>query len=417
MTTSVTASSAPRASEDAETERLYAEYSDCILAYCLRRLGSRAEAEDAVQMTFLYALRALRRGVVPNSESAWLHAIARNVCRGQHRTASRRPVSGPQGLELLPSPERDDERERLAGLREALESLPTRQRHALLLREWRGLSAQEIADYLSLSPPATHALLTRARRSLALALTAPGRAALGLASLVYELRAWIKTALGGASAKAAVATVAVVAVGAGTVAADRSVGKERDARAPGTSAVDTVTGDPSLARSSSRATAPVRGSVVVERQGRDGAAPDASQRATATLRGAWTSPQRGFAPALPEGGGDRTAGPEAPSETPVPPAPERPGAPTGDLPPLPGTELPSDLLPPLDPPATPPLPEVDLPPVDVPPIDVPAVDVPPVDLPTDLVPPVDLPSVDPSPVDVPPLDIPPLDLPPLPRLP
>ena len=154
------------------------------------QLGSRAEAEDAVQTTFVYALRALRRGVVPENEAAWLTAIAKNVCHWQRRTLARRgPLSADLDLDTiaLARPEPDEEG-RLFGLEDALASIPEKQREALLLREWRGLAPREIATELGISGPATHALLTRARHSLARALTLPARPAAGIAWLVFELR-------------------------------------------------------------------------------------------------------------------------------------------------------------------------------------------------------------------------------------
>ena len=60
---------------------LYEAYSGRILGYCLRRLPNREEAEDAVQHTFMNALRGLRQGVVPRSEAAWLFKIATRVGR------------------------------------------------------------------------------------------------------------------------------------------------------------------------------------------------------------------------------------------------------------------------------------------------------------------------------------------------
>ena len=58
--------------------------------YCLRQLGSSADAEDAVQTTFLHALRALQRDVAPECVEAWLTVIARNVCHTHRRTLGRR---------------------------------------------------------------------------------------------------------------------------------------------------------------------------------------------------------------------------------------------------------------------------------------------------------------------------------------
>jgi len=402
LTSLAEARGSPRPREDSEAERLYGEYADTLLAYCLRRLGSRPEAEDAVQSTFLYALRALRGGVVPECESAWLHSIARNVCRWQQRTASRRPLDGDRGLELVASPERPEEdHELLAGLDDALESLPERQRHALLLREWRGLSAHEIADHLELSAPATHALLTRARHALAQALTAPRRAAIGLATVAYEFRSWIKAALGGASAKVAVATIAVVGAGAGAVATDRGFAGNEPASAPLSGSVERA-GDAS-SQGTSTPNARVRGSAVVEGSRLARGVGEKAEGAT-TLSAPRTGSGRSFVTTLPPRGFDRP--PESPTQ------PDAPSPPLPQVPPPPSLELPAPAggLPPVDVPPVD-LPPVDLPPVDLPPVDLPPVDVPPVDLPTDVVPPVDVP-----PVDLPPLDVPAVDLPPLPPL-
>src|SRR5437762_2491426 len=68
---------------------LYEAYSGRILGYCLRRLPSREDAEDAVQHTFMNAFRGLRQGVVPRSEAAWLFKIAENVCR-ERRSLARK---------------------------------------------------------------------------------------------------------------------------------------------------------------------------------------------------------------------------------------------------------------------------------------------------------------------------------------
>src|SRR4029077_1843708 len=106
-----------------------------------------------------------------------------------------------------------DRRELCHDLRDALASIPAAQRRALVLREWHGLSAGDVAAQLGMNQPATYALLTRARRSLTHAFTAlPQRAALTLASIVYDLRSHVKTLLGGAATKAAATTTVVAAV-------------------------------------------------------------------------------------------------------------------------------------------------------------------------------------------------------------
>jgi DNA-directed RNA polymerase specialized sigma24 family protein len=72
---------------------VFAKYSAQIFAYCLHSLGSASDAEDALQTTFLQAHRAIQRGDVPNCESAWLTAIAKNACRWQHRIRRRRATA------------------------------------------------------------------------------------------------------------------------------------------------------------------------------------------------------------------------------------------------------------------------------------------------------------------------------------
>ena len=196
---------------------LYERYADQILGYCLHKLGSREEAEDAVQTTFLNALRGLERGVVPRSESAWLFKIAENVCLSRHRSSFRRGrVEAPSDLQALqdvvPAPAAPGDE--LIPLGQALARMPESQRRAILLREWRGLSYREIGAELGLTQAAVETLIFRARRSLAQGL-ARARGALDVGALLGALNAALTTG-------AAVKAVAVAAVAATAVAvADR----------------------------------------------------------------------------------------------------------------------------------------------------------------------------------------------------
>jgi RNA polymerase sigma factor (sigma-70 family) len=212
---------------------LYERYSERILAYCLHALRHRTEAEDAVQTTFLQAHRALRRGVTPEHEFAWLHTIAKNVCRTHQRTAARRAAVTGVDLDVYPAMgDAADERELRRALCDALASLPEAQRRALVMREWQGLSSAEVASRMGMSAPATYALLTRARRSLADALTTVrGRAALG--ANVWPLFARLKALLAGGAAKVATAIAIGAAVAAGGATtqlalADRPNGPSRE---------------------------------------------------------------------------------------------------------------------------------------------------------------------------------------------
>ncbi len=162
------------APEAVATRDLYERYARQIHAFCLHQLGSREEAEDAVQSTFLNAFRGLKRGIDPEFESAWLYKIAGNVCLTRRRSSSRRRrIESPGDLDALQDvlPAHESSSDELIRLREALEGMPAQQRRALLLREWQGLSYKEIAEEIGLSQAAVETLLFRARRSLVSALT------------------------------------------------------------------------------------------------------------------------------------------------------------------------------------------------------------------------------------------------------
>ncbi len=199
------------------TRALYEQYANQVFRYCLHQLGSREEAEDAVQSTFLNAFRGIKRGVVPELEAAWLFKIAHNVCLSRRRSAWRRGrIESPTDFEVIeeltPAPSR--RADELIGLQDVLERLPETQRRAILLREWQGLSYREIGAELELSQAAVETLIFRARRSLASGLEQPPQAKKRRVAQAFDwgnVLAGLKTALIGGSAAAKVAaTVAVV---------------------------------------------------------------------------------------------------------------------------------------------------------------------------------------------------------------
>ena len=324
-----------------------------------------------MQATFLYAFRALRRGVVPECERAWLTTIARNVCNTQRRTSSRHPEDATE-LDLdrigLAEPDRG-EVGFMDDVRAALSSMPETQRRALVLREWHGVASNEIANDLHLSEPATHALLFRARKSFATAMSASGRpfAGLNIALLLEQLRGWAKPLLGGAAVKAAVVTTAAGVVVGGVVLEQRSDGGTP--RTPASERADVLTraqlGLASGAQPAIESAGASRNRSLAPRT----LAPPA-QRADSSTRAA-------VAP-VDDDGVTSARSPKPSAEPPPvsPPTGEAPGSPT----PAPPIEAP---LPP--------------PPVELPPI---AGELPPIELPPpleDALPPVELPPLDPLP--------------------
>jgi RNA polymerase sigma factor (sigma-70 family) len=117
-----------------------------------------AEADDCFQETFIAALRAYPRLRADSNLRAWVLTIAHRKTLDAHRARARRPlpVDEPQVHERRVTPPAQPRDEQLW---EAVGSLPTRQRSAVVLRFLADLPHRDIADAMGCSEEA-------ARRSL-----------------------------------------------------------------------------------------------------------------------------------------------------------------------------------------------------------------------------------------------------------
>jgi RNA polymerase sigma-70 factor (ECF subfamily) len=140
-------------------------YGQEIHAYLWRMLGDRRDAEDCLQETFLRAWRSGRRAEV-REPRAWLYTIAANTARTQLRRRRRNEVERRDPQEDLAAPDDRVSRDRLEAVRHAVGALPDRQRQALLLRRYQGLSYAEVARVLGGSAEAARANVYQAVRKL-----------------------------------------------------------------------------------------------------------------------------------------------------------------------------------------------------------------------------------------------------------
>lgn len=155
-------------------ETLFAANAHGLLTYALRRAPSRADAADVVAETMLVAWRRLD-DLPPGDEARlWLYGVARRVLANHGRGHRRRvrlgerlrDVMSHQPLSPVSDTFGDDE-----GVRVALARLPDDDRELLRLVAWEGLSGNEVATVLGISPEAVRTRLHRARRRLRVVLT------------------------------------------------------------------------------------------------------------------------------------------------------------------------------------------------------------------------------------------------------
>ena len=166
-----------------------------LVAHCYRMLASPFEAEDAVQETLLRAWKSFGTFEGRSSVRSWLYRIATNVCLDMLESGQRRarpmdlgpalaPVAeslselpGERWVEPLPDTllSHGGDPAEMAVMRDsvrlafvaALQTLPPRQRAALLLCEVLQWKAAEAASLLAMSVPAVNSALQRARATLA----------------------------------------------------------------------------------------------------------------------------------------------------------------------------------------------------------------------------------------------------------
>ncbi len=143
---------------DAESfNELILRWERPIYALAYRTIGREEDARDVCQETFLRAFRALPGFRGQSKFSSWLYRIALNLCRDWMRRERRTPVvQAPEDMDLLelaaaaePSESIEElvaRKDLMRGVERVMAGLPEEQRTAIVLKEYHGLTFQEIAE-------------------------------------------------------------------------------------------------------------------------------------------------------------------------------------------------------------------------------------------------------------------------------
>jgi len=153
-------------------EQLVAKYERAVFNTIYRYIGAYDDVEDIAQEVFLRVWRHAGKFKGRSKFSTWLYRITANQClsyRSKHRQA---PASLDGMVEKGTVPktlqtERDiAQRERVQVIQKALDELPERQRMALVLSQYDGMSYKEIAATMNVSVGSVESLIFRARTAL-----------------------------------------------------------------------------------------------------------------------------------------------------------------------------------------------------------------------------------------------------------
>jgi len=170
-----------KAGDDSAFAYLVQKYRRPMVNFMYRMAHNAAGAEDLAQEVFLRVYRSRETYEASAKFTTWLYRIATNLAVNHARdTRHERPENtvsldepdekSGHTLDLpdgTPSAEENMvQRERLAAIRQRVESLPERQRIAVVMHKYQQMDYRQIADVLKLSESATKSLLFRAYEAL-----------------------------------------------------------------------------------------------------------------------------------------------------------------------------------------------------------------------------------------------------------
>ena len=141
-------------------EEIVSRYQKPVFFYILRVVWNETDAADLLQKTFINAFRNIRRFNRRSNLKTWLYRIAMNVCKNHFRDNPRRREINLEGMILSDRKNPLDHiisKEERIRLSVALNDLPEKQRHTVILKVYHGLRYREIAQITGSSEGAAKA--------------------------------------------------------------------------------------------------------------------------------------------------------------------------------------------------------------------------------------------------------------------
>jgi len=152
-------------------EEIIIRYERRIFGFAMKLLGASDDAQDAAQEVFLRAFKYLHRLDLRKPIEPWLMQMTMNVCRNMGRNRQRRwhtftPIVetdiSPVDESANPHADLAEEQQREM-LWKALDTLPEKERMAVILRDIDGLSTSEVAEILGSSETTVRSQISRGR--------------------------------------------------------------------------------------------------------------------------------------------------------------------------------------------------------------------------------------------------------------
>jgi len=170
-----------KAGDESAFDYLVQKYRRPMVNFMYRMAHNAAAAEDLAQEVFLRVYRSRASYEASAKFTTWLYRIATNLAANHARDTRH---ERPENMVSLDEPDEDTgttkdvadsklsveenlvRRERLAAIRKTVQSLPERQRLAVIMHKYQQMDYKQIAEVLKLSESATKSLLFRAYETL-----------------------------------------------------------------------------------------------------------------------------------------------------------------------------------------------------------------------------------------------------------